>query len=143
MKTRHVVLILTIIALVALGLAENDSETTTATEPLAMTDSTGVAIDSTQAWLRVEVETSWGWFWQKSTGRVYVMVDKQSRQRMKAGKLCARLEAHDITEKYVDNADSLVVIEKKRGLGIPKRTAVVTAWAESPNLEEVSVALEP
>ncbi|MBU0509018.1 hypothetical protein KKH27_09315 [bacterium] len=95
------------------------------------------------AWLRVEVETSWGWFWQKSTGRAYVMVDKKSQQRLKAGTLHVRLEAHNITEKHMDNADSVVVFEKKRGLGIPKRIAVVTAWAENPDLEETSVALEP
>jgi len=95
------------------------------------------------AWLRVEVETSWGWFWQKSTATAYVMENRITRRRLKAGKLCLRLEAHDITENCVENADSLVVTERKRGIAIPKRTAVATAWAENPDLEETSVALEP
>jgi len=128
--------ILAALLLAALGLAQSDGETVTTEQPLT-------ALDSTTAWLRVEVETSWGWFWQKSTGRVFVMADRESPRRVKVGRLCISLEAHKITEDCAENADSLVVFEKKRGVGIPKRTAVVTAWAESPDLEEVSAALEP
>ncbi|MDD5088948.1 MAG: hypothetical protein PHI18_09155 [bacterium] len=136
MKARWFWLILAAALLTVLSFAQNDGEIVTADQPLTMAD-------STTAWLRVEVETSWGWFWQKSTGRAYVMADRDSPRRVKAGKLCISLEAHKITEKCVDNADSLVVFEKKRGVGIPKRTAVVTAWAESPDLDEVSASLEP
>lgn len=136
MKAQWFWLILAALLLAALSFAQNDGETVTTEQPLTMPD-------ATTAWLRVEVETSWGWFWQKSTGRAYVMADKDSPRRVKAGKLCVSLEAHKITEKCAENADSVVVFEKKRGVGIPKRTAVVTAWAESPDLEEVSVALEP
>ncbi|MFZ5432429.1 MAG: hypothetical protein ACOZB3_01525 [Calditrichota bacterium] len=108
---------------------------------IAVVDSPQVA--QPQAWLRVEVETSWGWFWQKSTGRAYVTVDKKTQARTKAGTLHIRLEAHNINEKTVTDADSISISERKRGLGIPKRVAVVTAWAENPDIEETTVALEP
>jgi hypothetical protein len=104
----------------------------------ALTDSVAAT-----AWLHVEVETSWGWFWQKSKGLAYVIKEKNSQQRVKVGKLCLRLEAHGWHEECHDNADSIVVIEKKRGVAIPKRIARVTAWTENPKLGPTTTSLEP
>jgi len=94
-------------------------------------------------WLHVEVETSYGWFWQKSTGIAYTTAGRDSRQRVKVGKLCVRLAAHDTTTKCVENADSVVVFEQKKGVGIHKLTAFVTAWTEDPKLDTLRVQMNP
>jgi hypothetical protein len=94
-------------------------------------------------WLHVEVETSYGWFWQKSKGIAYVTASKDSKQLIKAGRLCVRLMAHDTTIKRVDKADSIVVIEKKWGIAIPKRTAYVAAWTEDPVMDTLRVEMAP
>ena len=101
--------------------------------------------DTTTAlpWLHVEVETSWGWFWQKSSGKAYTYASKDSKQRVKVGNLCIKLEAHETHQFCEVNADSIVITEKKRGIAIPKRTAIVTAWAENPKLGPSTASLEP
>lgn len=94
-------------------------------------------------WLHVEVETSYGWFWQKSTGIAYITTSRDSKQFVKVGKLCVRIIAHDTTTKCLENADSVVVIEKRKGIAIPKRTAFVTAWTENPVLDTLRVEMKP
>jgi hypothetical protein len=98
---------------------------------------------TTLPWLHVEVETSWGWFWQKSSGKAYTYASKDSKQRVKVGNLCIKLEAHETHQFCEVNADSIVITEKKRGIAIPKRTAIVTAWAENPKLGPSTASLEP
>jgi hypothetical protein len=99
--------------------------------------------DTARVWLKVEVETSYGWFWQTSVGHVQVLSDPDHPHRIPAGKLCARLIAHDTTVTCLENADSLVIIEKKRGIFIGKREARLSAWAENPAIKETSVSLKP
>ncbi|HEY3295614.1 MAG TPA: hypothetical protein VGL38_09245 [bacterium] len=94
-------------------------------------------------WLHVEVETSYGWFWQKSTGIAYTTAGRDSKQRVKVGKLCVRLAAHDTTVKCLENADSVVVFEQKKGVGIHKLTAFVSAWTENPKLDTLRVQMNP
>jgi hypothetical protein len=94
-------------------------------------------------WLSLEVETSWGWFWQKTTGKAFVTVGKNSPVRHPVGKLYVRLVAHDSTQKVLANADSIVIFEKKKGLGIPRRTAYLTAWTEDPALDTTRVHIAP
>jgi len=94
-------------------------------------------------WLHVEVETSYGWFWQRSTGVAYTTAGKDSKQRIKVGKLCLRLVAHDTTTQCLENADSITVFESKKGVGIKKCTAYVTAWTESPKLDTLRVQMAP
>ncbi len=101
-------------------------------------DSTGAG-----AWLHVDVETSYGWFWQKSVGRAYLTKTRESKERVKAAKLCVRLVAHDSTEKCVTGQDSLVVVEHKKGMGIPKRVARVAAWTINPTRDTTRVQLAP
>jgi hypothetical protein len=94
-------------------------------------------------WLHVEVETSYGWFWQKSTGIAYTTVSRDSKQLVKVGKLCVQLVAHDTTTKCIENADSVVIFEKKSGVAIPKKIAYVAAWTEDPKLDTLRVHLAP
>jgi len=94
-------------------------------------------------WLHVEVETSYGWFWQKSTGIAYTTAGRDSKQLVKVGKLCVRLAAHDTTLKCEENADSVVIFEHKKGVAIKKCTAYVTAWTESPKLDTLRVQMAP
>jgi hypothetical protein len=110
------------------------------------TEKTTMAIATDSAsnlWLHVEVETSWGWFWQKSKGLAYVTVGKNGPQRHAVGKLCVQLQAHDTQDKCLTDADSLVITESRKGLGIPKRTAYVTAWTEAPALDTTRVEIRP
>lgn len=105
---------------------------------------TPIIIDSAALpWLHVEVETSYGWFWQKSTGRAFVTAGRKSAERIKVGKLCIQLVAHDTTRFCLEHADSITVFEKKRGVGISKREAFVTAWTFEPALEPTTVSLKP
>jgi len=94
-------------------------------------------------WLHVEVETSYGWFWQKSTGIAYTTTGRDSKQLVKVGKLCVRLAAHDTTVKCLENADSVVLFEQKKGVGIKKCTAYVTAWTENPKLDTLRTEMAP
>ncbi len=94
-------------------------------------------------WLHVEVSTSYSWFHQKSTGRAWVTVGKQDTTPAKVGKLCLRLAAHDTTLTCDTNVDEITFQEKKKGIQIKKRTAIVSAWAENPNLDTVTVKMEP
>lgn len=114
-------------------------------QPVAETAAPTAAITDSAAlpWLHVEVETSYGWFWQKSTGRAYVTTGRKSAERVKVGKLCIQLVAHDTTRFCFEQADSITVFEKKRGVGISKREAFVTAWTFEPALEPTTVSLKP
>lgn len=114
-------------------------------QPVAGHDVQIAAIADTAAlpWLHVEVETSYGWLWQKSTGRAYVTAGRKNAERVKVGKLCIQLVAHDTTRFCLEQADSITVFERKRGLGISKREAVVTAWTFAPSLEPTTVSLKP
>jgi hypothetical protein len=104
----------------------------------ASSDTTAV-----RAWLHVEVETNWGWFWQKSTGRAFTTSSKDAKDRVKVGLLCIKLEAHKSDEKCLQNADSIGISEKVNGIGVEKKTAKVIAWAEHPHIEADSVSLNP
>lgn len=99
--------------------------------------------DSASAFLHVFVETSYGWFWQSSTGKAYTTADKEGKQRIRVDKLCLTLVAHDSITKCVEHADSIVVKSKKRGPGIKKRIARVTAWSEGPALGPESMEMKP
>lgn len=99
--------------------------------------------DTARVWLKLEVVTSYGWFWQTSVGHVQVLSDPDHPHRIPAGKLCARLIAHDSTVTCIENADSLTIVEKKRGIFIGKREARLTAWSTNPAVKETSVSLKP
>jgi len=95
------------------------------------------------AWLHVEVETNWAWFWQKSQGRAWVTAGQKDTMRINVGKLCLRLAAHDTTQKCEYGASEITLKEKKRGVQIRKRAATVSAWSEFPALDTMTVKMEP
>jgi hypothetical protein len=99
--------------------------------------------DSTRVYLHVAVETSYGWFWQRSTGRAYTTTDAAGKQRVKVKELCLALVAHDSTTQCAEQADSVVVTEKKRGIAIPRRTARVSAISRGPNLGPETMEMRP
>ncbi len=112
--------------------------------PLYAQDVPAGAIDfHAPPWLHVEVETSYSWFHQRSKGRAWVTTGKQDTTPVKVGKLCIRLAAHDTTLKCEANVDEISLQEKKKGIQIKKRTAIVSAWAENPVLDTVTVHMEP
>lgn len=133
-----------IIALVAALAAFTGKHTEHFTMPLYAQDVPPGAIDfRALPWLHVEVETSYSWFHQRSKGRAWVTVGKQDTTPVKVGQLCIRLAAHDTTMKCEANVDEISLQEKKKGVQIRKRTAVVTAWADNPILDSVTVKMEP
>lgn len=147
MKTVHVGLAIILMtgSLIIFGFAgQTGSETEKTVTPVQQTSSDS-ALDTTavRPWLHVEVETNWGWFWQKSTGRAYTTAGKDLNQRVKVGLLCIKLEAHKSDEKCLQNADSIQITEKVNGIGVEKKTAKVIAWAEHPHIEADSVSLNP
>ena len=99
--------------------------------------------DTSRAWLKLEIETSYGWFWQTSVGKAYVLADPDHPRPFKAGKLCGRLIAHDTTVTCLEKADTLIITEKKKGIFIGKREAFFSAWSESPNLKIERVSMKP
>jgi hypothetical protein len=104
---------------------------------------TPVPADTSRAWLKLEIETSYGWFWQKSVGHAYLLTDPEHPRPLKAGKLCARLVAHDTTVVCHENADTLIITEHKKGIFIGKREAFLSAWCENPNVKIERVNMKP
>lgn len=135
-----------IIAVMAALAALSGTHTERFTMPLYAQQPQQIAVPETVVelpWLHVEVETSYGWFWQKSRGRAWVTAGKQDTMPVSVGNLCIRLAAHDTTIKCEANTNEISLQEKKKGIQIKKRIAVVSAWAESPALDTVTVRMEP
>ncbi len=135
-----------VVAAVAALAAFTGTHTARFTLPLYAQQPQQIAVPQTmtiQPWLHVEVETSYGWFWQKSKGRAWVTAGKQDTTPMNVGSLCIRLAAHDTTLKCDSNTNEISLQEKKRGIQIKKHTAIVSAWAENPALDTVTVSMEP
>ena len=94
-------------------------------------------------WLHVEVSTNYGWFWQKSSGRAWVTISQKDTTRVNVGELCIRMQAHDTSQTCETNVSELTVSEKKKGIQIKKRTAIVSAWTVNPTVDTVTVRMEP
>ena len=95
------------------------------------------------AWLHVEVETNWAWFWQKSKGRAWITEGRQDSLTLDVGKLCIQLTAHGTAQKCLYGVHEITIDEKKWGVQIAKRTAIVSAWTIQPVLDTVTVKMEP
>lgn len=95
------------------------------------------------AWLHVEVETNWAWFWQKSKGRAWITEGRQDSLTLDVGKLCIQLTAHGTAQKCLYGVHEITIDEKKWGVQIAKRTAIVSAWTDQPVLDAVTVKMEP
>lgn len=99
--------------------------------------------DSLQVYLHVELETSYGWLYQKSRGKAYTTSDKEGKHRVKVDKLCLTLIAHDSTTQCVEGDELIIVKEKKKGVGVKKKFARVVAWTEGPSLGPETMEMKP
>ncbi|MCB9357488.1 MAG: hypothetical protein H6505_02855 [Calditrichaeota bacterium] len=94
-------------------------------------------------WLHVEVETKYGWIYQKSVGRAWTTVSRDDTTRVNVGKLCLKLEAHGTHESCWADTSYIELQDMKRRLAAKKKKAVVTAWAEDPAIERTKVEMMP
>ena len=131
------VVVLVLFVMVAFGLALPENQ------PLEKTRTVTEISAQPPGWLHVEVETSWGWFWQKSKGRAWVTYDRQDTLPFQVGKLCIQLTAHGTTQKCLYGAHEITIEEKKHGVQIAKKTAIVSAWTDLPVLDTMMVKMEP
>jgi hypothetical protein len=141
-------MLIALVALLAAGMiygfsAQTGSSVEEQVRPLT-TDSLARADTAAfTTWLHVEVETNWGWFWQKSTGLAYTTHGRNGPKRVPVGMLCIQLRSHKVTKQCMPDTDSIRVSETVRGLGVPKTTAWVKAWTQNPELGPDSVSLNP
>lgn len=94
-------------------------------------------------WLHVVVETKYAWLYQKSVGRAWTTVSRDDTTRTNVGELCIQLDCYD-TQKVCTNDTSYVEIQEiKRRVAVKKKKAVVSAWANDPAIEKISVEMMP
>ena len=94
-------------------------------------------------WLHVVVETKYAWLYQKSVGRAWVTVSRDDSTRTNVGELCIQLDCygqHKICER---DTSYLEIQEIKRRVAVKKKKAIVSAWANDPALEKITVEMEP
>jgi hypothetical protein len=94
-------------------------------------------------WLHVEVETKYAWIYQKSVGRAWTTVSREDTTRANVGELCIELEAHGKHTLCKSNDNYVEVTDLKRRLACKKKTAVVSAWTQAPNIKKTTVKMEP
>jgi hypothetical protein len=99
--------------------------------------------DSVQVYLHVELETNYGWLYQKSQAKAFTTSDKEGRHRVKVDKLCLTLIAHDSTTQCVEGDEMIIVKEKKKGVGVKKKFARIIAWTEGPALGPETMEMKP
>jgi len=145
MNKKHFLLVVIAVVLIVVAMQTRSEHYVTPlyARPASETPATIELPAQPPAWLHVEVETNWAWFWQKSKGRAWVTEGKLDTLPVDVGKLCIRLIAHGTTEKCEYGTREITVQERRRGVQIAKRTAIVTALAEFPALDAVTVRMEP
>ena len=144
MKKIAFLLLLVVVVASVLTLPHREEFTTPLYARLAPQETSVDTMDLLAAgWLHVEVETNWAWFWQKSKGRAWVTMGQRDTLPADVGKLCIQLTAHETNQKCEYGKHEITIEEKKRGVQIAKRTAIVSAWAEVPDLDTVTVSMEP
>lgn len=94
-------------------------------------------------WLHVEVETKYAWIYQKSIGRAWTTVSRDDTTRVNVGELCLELEAHAKHTSCKSNESYIELTDLKRRLACKKKTAVVSAWTQAPNIQKTTVKMEP
>ncbi|MCB1060068.1 MAG: hypothetical protein KDB65_07545 [Calditrichaeota bacterium] len=94
-------------------------------------------------WLHVEVETKYAWIYQKSVGRAWTTVSREDTTRVNVGELCIELEAHGKHTLCESDTSYLEITDLKRRLACKKKTAVVSAWTQAPNIKKTTVKMEP
>ena len=94
-------------------------------------------------WLHVEVETKYTWISQTSIARCWTTKSRDDTTRVNVGQLCLMLDAHWTHKTCESDTCYLEIKEVRRRLAVPKATATVTAWSESPHIEQTSVKMAP
>jgi hypothetical protein len=94
-------------------------------------------------WLHVTVETKYTWFSQSSVGKAWTTTTRESEERVNVGLLCIELMAHDTLKSCLPDTSYIEIKDVKRRVSTKKKTAVVTAWAENPEIKATTVSLEP
>ena len=99
--------------------------------------------DTTTPWLHVEVETKYTWISQTSIARCWTTKSRDDTTRVNVGQLCLMLDAHWTHKTCETDTCYLEIKEVRRRLAVPKATATVTAWSESPHIEQTAVKMAP
>lgn len=94
-------------------------------------------------WLHVVVETKYAWIYQKSTGKAWVTKSRDDTTRVNVGELCIQLDCYGQHKLCETDTSYLEVQEIKRRVATKKKNAVVSAWANQPILEKVTVEMMP
>lgn len=94
-------------------------------------------------WLHVTVETKYTWFSQSSFGKAWTTKTRDSEERVNVGLLCIKLDAHHSVESCLPDTSYIEVKDVRKRFHTPKAIAVVTAWAEDPDIKQTTVSLLP
>jgi hypothetical protein len=126
-------------------LYANQVEAEPAQNEAAGKNATMVSGDETSKvpWLHVTVETKYTWFSQTSVGKAWTTKTRESEERVNVGLLCIELNAHNILKSCLPDTSYIEIKDVKRRVATKKKTAVVTAWAEDPEIKATTVSLEP
>ncbi len=112
--------------------------------PLSFASAEDEAVGSADLpWLHVVVETKYAWLYQKSVGRAWTTVSRDDTTRVNVGELCIQLDCY-WQHKLCETDTSYVEIQEiKRRVAVKKKKAIVSAWANQPTLEKITVEMEP
>ncbi len=94
-------------------------------------------------WLHVVVETKYAWLYQKSVGKAWTTVSRDDTTKVNVGELCIQLDCYGQHRICESDTSYLEVQEIKRRVAVKKKKAVVSAWANDPALEKITVEMEP
>lgn len=94
-------------------------------------------------WLHVVVETKYAWIYQKSVGKAWVTKSRDDTTRVNVGELCIQLDCYAQHKACESDTSYIEIQEIKRRVAVKKKLATVSAWANNPALEKVTVEMMP
>ena len=89
------------------------------------------------------VETKYAWLYQKAVGRAWVTKSRDDTTRVNVGELCIQLDCYWKHKACETDTSYVEIQEIKRRVAVKKKKAVVSAWANQPTLEKITVEMEP
>lgn len=110
-------------------------------EPYQSTDVSLAALDL--PWLHVVVETKYAWLYQKAVGKAWVTKSRDDTTRVNVGELCIQLDCYWQHKACETDTSYIEIQEIKRRVAVKKKKAIVSAWANNPALEKITVEMEP
>jgi hypothetical protein len=120
-----------------------EPETEAATDTVKSAAMVTGAENSKIPWLHVAVETKYTWFSQSSFGKAWTTKTRDSEERVNVGLLCIKLDAHHSVQNCLPDTSYIEIKDVKKRVSTQKKTAVVTAWTQNPDIKETTVSLEP